>query len=515
MAVDPNLPIPSYPQLEPTSALNFNDLVTEVAYKIGCSSYGSDGLSPPQAPTDTHDLTLCQNIVNKAIRKFLNDGPKPNGWRFLNPIAQVDLWPAIAYDPTGATFVELSYNGTTGPLAKTTTLTLYTPPAAPQTGNIDTSYIPNFSQSMEYRQIWLNGNPPATTPGWTQLAVDEVYTGTAIGTPYTIVQYISPTQIVVDGNATVPGLTVNNSLIAESGVITGGSYTLTATRAGTAPQTTGAIAWNAPASTVQAALAGLSNVGLGNVLVTQTVFSPYPPQYAVTFSTGLGVIYLTGTSNLSGTTVTAPFSFACTGDYTLPATFGGEYTGGITYVANTNRGMVLHWTSEFSIRERRQNFNVESGTPYEAAVRLMPTPSYAGLTNASGLVLPRRRWELMTWRISSEFLSVLFPYTLAFNSLLYPGDVPPTPFTHDEALKACCLAVAEKEVEDAMGGPDWTYYHEIALPQSYAVDARSVAKNLGYFGNPAATRSSVAQAFKGWRADWYQRPTVGVSSGPT
>lgn len=507
---DPNLPIPSYPQLEPTSALNFTALVTEVAYKIGCAYYGADGTAAPSAPIDTHDLTLCQNIVNKAIRKFLNDGPKPSGWRFLNPIAQVDLWPQISYDPTGSTFVSMLYVAPSGNVGAHTILTLHTPPISPQTGDIDTSYVPSFLQSMEYRQIYLNGNPPSTTPGWYQ-PVDEDFTGTLIGTPYTIVQYLSPTQIIVDGNATVPGLTVTPSLIAESGVVSGGTFSLTVNRVGTAPQTASGIAWNASASTIQSALTGLSNVGAGNVTVTQTVFSPFPPQWTVSFSPTLGYVYMSGVSSLSGTTLTAPFSFACTGDYTLPANFGGEYIGGITYVANTNRGMILHWTSEFSIRERRQNYNVESGTPYEAAVRLMPTPSYAGLTNTSGLVLPRRRWELMTWRISSEFLSVLFKYTLAFNSLVNSTDVPPIPFTHDEALKACCLAVAEKEVEDSMGGPDWDYYHNIALPQSYAVDARSVAKNLGYFGNPAATRSSVAQAFKGWRADWYQRPTVGVN----
>lgn len=413
MPIDPNIPLPSFPTGEPTSALDFNDLVTEVAYKIGCAYYGSDGQGVPQAPVDAHDLALCQRIVNKAVRKFINDGPKPNGWRWLNPIAQVDLYPQISYDPTLTTYVTIVKNPTIG--GKTYTgccsLTLTTPNAPPQQG--DTSYAPSFFQSMEYRQIWLNGNPPTNTPGF-WLPVDEQFTGTNIGDPYTVLFYVSPTVLVIDGDAT------------------GHSY----------------------------------------------------PTHC-------------------------PFSFAAQGDYTLPASFGGQYTGGITYVANTNRGMILNWTNEFSIRSRRQNYNIESGTPYEAAVRLMPTPSYANLTNTSGLMLPRRRWELMTWRISSEFLSVIFPYTLAFNNLVNPTDVPPSPFGHDEALKACCLAVAEKEVDDSMQGPDWEYYHQLALPQSWQADSRSAPRALGYFSNPSAGGPS-ASPIQSFRDSWYQRPTVPV-----
>jgi hypothetical protein len=149
MAVDPNLPIPSYPILEPTSALTFNDLVTEVSYKIGCSYYGSDGTGAPQAPIDAHDLALCQRIVNKAVRKMINDGPRPNGWRWLNVIAQVDLWPQISYDPTGSTFVSLTPNPTVNGTTYTgcTLLTLYTPQVPPYGTN-----------------AYPNGGPPQPNP---------------------------------------------------------------------------------------------------------------------------------------------------------------------------------------------------------------------------------------------------------------------------------------------------------------------------------------------------------------
>ena len=513
---DPNNPLVTNaaPILEPTSALTFQDLITEVAYKIGVSYYGSDGTGAPQEPIDAHDLAVCQRIVNKAVRKFINDGPKPNGWRWLNPIAQVDLWPQISYDPTGHTYVVMTPSPTVNGVTYTgcTLLTLQTPNIPPPYGTIDTSYIPRFLQSMEMRQIWLNGNPPPTTPGW-WLPVDEQFTGCLIGTPFTILSWISATQIIVDGNAALPQVTVSGdsmgSLITIGGTPSGGTYTLTVSRNGTSTQTTAGIAWNASAATIQSALDTLSNVGAGNALVAA---GTSPNTFTVTFAASLGTVFLAlGTNSLTGNQITAPFSFACAGDYTLPANFGGEFTGAITYVANTNRGMILTWSSEAAIRERRQNYNIESGTPYEAAVRLMPTPSYSTLTNTSGLMLPRRRWELMTWRISSEFLSVLFPYTLAFNDMVNNTDVPPSPFTHDEALKACCLAVAEKEVEDSMSGPDWAYYHTQALPQSWQVDARGAPRRLGYCGNPTACSPiTPGQAIRQFRAWDYQRPTVPV-----
>lgn len=409
---DPNTPIPSYPIVEPTSALTFSDLILEVAYKIGVAYYGADGTGAAAIPVDAHDLALCKRIVNKAVRKFINDAPPPSGWRWTNVIGQVDLWPLIAYDfqvvPT--TYVTRVYDTP----SNTTTLTLTTPglpaPGLPVTGT------PAFYQSMELRQIFLNGNPPAGTPGFN--IPSGTVSGTNIGTSFTVLKYLSPTVIVVDGNAT------------------------------------GAVG--------------------------------------------------TPSSNPAH----CPFSFAQQGDYTMPANFSGQFTGDITYIANTNRGMILRWVNEASIRSRRQNYNIESGTPYEAAVRLIPTPSYAILTNASGLMTARRRWELMTWRISSEFLSVIFPYILGYNDMVNLTDVPPAPFAHDEAIKAACLAVAEKEVEDAFG-PDWQYYHSQALPNSYRVDAMSAPKTLGYFGNPNASLS-VTPPIKSFRDNWYQRPTVPV-----
>jgi hypothetical protein len=59
----------------------------------------------------------------------------------------------------------------------------------------------------------------------------------------------------------IQSITINNKA-------TGGTYTLTFTDATGVAKTTGRIAWNASAATVQAALAALTNIGAGNVSVT-------------------------------------------------------------------------------------------------------------------------------------------------------------------------------------------------------------------------------------------------------
>jgi hypothetical protein len=480
---DPNLPLVTYPISEPTSSLTFQDLIQEVALKIGCSSYGADGTGAPAIPTDTHDLTLCQRIVNKAIRMFIVDGPAPSGWRWLNVIAQTDLWPQIAYDPTGQTYVTASYNA--GP--NTTTLTLVTPAVAPEPSTVPPFYVPSFFSSMELRQIWLNGNPPTNTPGW-WLPVDEQTPGTAI----TLASLTSSSTTATATTSSPHGFSNGNSVTIYGASQTpyNGLFTVTVTSATTFTYTMNTTA-TSPAT--GAIFAVLGDYRLGTAFTILSYLSPTQ-------------ILVDGNATNQGFPTNIPIAFAANGDYTLPANFSGQYTGAITYVANTNRGMILSWTDEASIRERRQNYNVESGTPYWAAVRLMPTPSYQILTNASGLMTPRRRWELMTWRISSEFLSVIFPYSLAFNNLVNLTDLSPAPFSHDEAILSACKAVAEKEVEDTYG-PDWDYYRNVALVNSKRIDAASAPKRLGYFGNPY---SGQWPNIKQFRDSLYQRPTVPV-----
>lgn len=186
------------------------------------------------------------------------------------------------------------------------------------------------------------------------------------------------------------------------------------------------------------------------------------------------------------------FSIASNGNYTLPRTFGGQYTGKITYAAGTNQGIDLEWSTDANIRAWREDIDVNTGDPFWAAIRVMDTGT------------PRRRWELMMYPEPDEVLVVEFPYTLHFDSLVDLAEVHPAPIGHDEAIKAACRAMAEREINEAPG-PDSDYYRNVALPNSYRVDAASAPKRLGYFGNPGSARRPTIHSF---RNDVYQRPDV-------
>lgn len=189
----------------------------------------------------------------------------------------------------------------------------------------------------------------------------------------------------------------------------------------------------------------------------------------------------------SGATKT--WSMTADGNYTLPLTFGGQYTGEIQYAAGTNRGIGLEWTDEAAIRQWRANVESQSGDPYLFAVRVMDTGS------------PRRQWELMAWPTPDETLTVEFPYMIHFDSLTSNSEVHPAPFMHDETIKAAVKAVCEKEVEHALG-VEWSYYRDVALPNSYRVDAMSAPKRLGNI------RQRGPVSIRDFRDRVYNRPDV-------
>lgn len=321
---------------EPTSALTFEDLIIEVAYKLGMASYGAAGDEEPQIPTDTHDLIVCKRIVNKAIRMFLHDGPSPNGWNFSRPVASISVWPSISTSSSNA-IATASYDIATGK----TTLTV--PTAA-------------FYESMELRTITI----------------------TSVGDK-TITDYVSSTSIKVSGDLHLTALNKTWSMVSN-------------------------------------------------------------------------------------------------GNYTLPNSFSGEYIGELSYAAGTNRGTIPRWVDESVIRKVRADIAINSGTPALVAVRIMNSGT------------PRRRWEMITDRVADSVLVLEFPYILSFDDMVNLTDTHPAPFSHDETVKAACLAQAEKDVEDTIQGNDMQYYRSIALPNSYRVDALSTPKRLGYCGNPIRTR---------------------------
>jgi hypothetical protein len=181
------------------------------------------------------------------------------------------------------------------------------------------------------------------------------------------------------------------------------------------------------------------------------------------------------------------WSITADGNYTLPSTFGGEHCGDITYASGTNQG-TIGWTDEGDIRRWRENNESTSGTPFLAAVRIMEDEGD-----------PRRRWELVVYPTPEESYTVEFPYILSFDKLVDLDEVPPVPFGHDETIKAACLAVCEKEKNNALG-VDWDYYRDVCLPNSYRVDSNAAPRRLGAYGSRVGIRT--------FRDRLYQRPTV-------
>jgi hypothetical protein len=195
----------------------------------------------------------------------------------------------------------------------------------------------------------------------------------------------------------------------------------------------------------------------------------------------------------TGASFGVTWSITADGNYTLPRTFSGMYTGDITYTADTNQGVSLDWTDEAVIRQWRENVTDETGDPFWAAIRPMTSGT------------PRRRWELMVYPMPDEVMTVEFPFLLHFDSLVDLDEVHPAPFSHDEAVRAACLAAAERDSED-VPGPDYEYYRRVCLPNSYRIDAQSAPRKLGYFGNPS--QGGGLSAIKFFNNHVRQRPNV-------
>lgn len=89
---------------EPTSALLYRELVTEVARLSGTAYYGSTGLLPAMPPIDHNAFDEIRGVVTRAIRMFIADGPR-NGWRWRHRKMSVLFAPSFTGTATagGAT----------------------------------------------------------------------------------------------------------------------------------------------------------------------------------------------------------------------------------------------------------------------------------------------------------------------------------------------------------------------------------------------------------------------------
>ncbi|MCX7429361.1 MAG: hypothetical protein NTW96_27525 [Planctomycetia bacterium] len=231
-----------------------------------------------------------------------------------------------------------------------------------------------------------------------------------------------------------------------------------------------------PAVAVNAAVTA-AGVYTSLTTITASTASFYPSMEGKTITvTGVGP--LTIDAYVSSTVVTVAgdhhwaggdtFSIAADGNYTLPKTFGGQYTGPIHYAANSNTGATIEWSNEAIIRQHREPSTVETGYPFRAAIRRMTTPA--------------RRWELLTYPTPHDLCTVEFPYDLYFDKLTTGTEVHPAGYAFDEAMKAAVQATCERESVGQLG-PAMTYYRQVALPNAYNADGRGAPRKLGYMGS--------------------------------
>lgn len=183
------------------------------------------------------------------------------------------------------------------------------------------------------------------------------------------------------------------------------------------------------------------------------------------------------------------FSITSDGDYTLPRTFGGEVSGEITYAADTSPTVTIAWRHESVIRHLREVTTSETGYSYLAATRKMDDDG--------------DRWELLTWPVPNSTYVVEFPYELYFNKLVGLTESHPCGHAHDEAIKAACFAVLERDGEDMIGDL-MRYYREIALPDSFKIDGRQAPRNLGKMRSGSRGRRGSWRNFREHRP----RPSV-------
>lgn len=139
----------------------------------------------------------------------------------------------------------------------------------------DRRWLPNMLEA-DTHGVTLDGN--LFTPGLIKSGTHiGLVTSTKLGGPYN-------------------GITEETQTVTVTGAPTGGTFTLTFSG-----QTTAAIAYNATAAAVQAALQALSNIGAGNVTVSGNAGGPYTVVFAGALA-NTDVAQLTATASLTGGT---------------------------------------------------------------------------------------------------------------------------------------------------------------------------------------------------------------------
>ncbi len=95
---------------EPTSALSYRELVTEIARLAGTAYYGSTGLMPAMPPIDNNAFDEIRGVITRGIKMFIADGPK-NGWNWRHRKMSVTLAPSFTGTATAGSATTLTDGG--------------------------------------------------------------------------------------------------------------------------------------------------------------------------------------------------------------------------------------------------------------------------------------------------------------------------------------------------------------------------------------------------------------------
>lgn len=195
---------------------------------------------------------------------------------------------------------------------------------------------------------------------------------------------------------------------------------------------------------------------VGHTIVSDTLGTSYT---IVSYTSSKVVVVDADASADDGDT----FTVTADGNYTLPADFGGEYNGPITYAAGTSAGASIGWCPEGIVRIHRENVSSQTGYPSLAAIRKSDVT---------------RRWELIVYPTPGGDYTMEFPYELYFTALSADTDLHPAGAQFDEIVMAACESYAELKGEDMMAGRT-QYYRQIALPGAYRRNQRAAPRKLG------------------------------------
>lgn len=413
---------------ESSLSLSYDNLMEEVAYYRG---YGRK--KDTTAGLSSAEETQCIADVNAGLRLFyfpppVRPGELSHEWSWMKPQTSIVAWAT-----------------TTGTLTAAAILT------------DSVASAPTYDSTTGYST--LTANNAIFTPELCGETLDDTSTS---GANYTIIEYVSTTQVKVSGDAS--GMAQNDTFdILNVSKVTTGTAAFETSMEGQA-----------------------------------FTFDTSSTDYTILSYQSNKILYLDGDVDTASESDTDTYTITAYGVYRLPADFGGIY-GEMTFATGTGAYQPLPIRSEAQVRHMLQASD-STGRPSSAAIR--PVASSASLG---------QRFDLLVQPIPDSDYPLYYRYIILHDKLTQTNRYPPGGMAHAETAKAACLAVAEQSWKDAKGSK-WALFME-RLTQSVDYDNRANrAETLGYMSDnsemlegsvgPHGRRSNIVTAVDRWGVSW-------------